>query len=390
MRVRRGLLFLVMLVVGGVLARVWLAGGSGSAATANGASVTEALSGGAGTEGFARALRPRPFVFPEDAGPHPAYQTEWWYYTGNLDGDDRGHYGYQLTVFRRALTPHAQKRPSSWGASQVYFAHFALTDVRRGAFVSDERWSRGAAGLAGARSAARGGGAAFDAWVESWSMRAEGDGAHLRADTPEASIDLVVTPEREVVAQGDHGLSHKSVDPANASYYYSIPRLRTTGTVTSAGRVVSVSGQSWLDREWSTSALSKDEVGWDWFALQLSDGRDIMLYHMRRRDGTLDPNSSGSVMTANGVKPLRLADVQVDVTSTWRSPHSKTAYPSSWRVRIPSEGLDLRVEPWAADQELQGAFRYWEGAVKITAADGRVNGNGYVELTGYADRLSGP
>lgn len=360
------------------------------AAVTYGSSVVEALSGTDASEGFAKALAPRPFVFPQDAGPHPDFQTEWWYYTGNLDADDGRHFGYQLTVFRRALTARPARRDVDWAASQVYFAHFALTDVAGAAFHDDERWSREALGLAGARAASRGGGAAFDAWVESWSMRADGDDVRLKAESDGVAVDLRLRPLRGASLQGDRGLSHKSVDPANASYYYSVSRLETTGTVTVNGRAVNVAGLSWLDREWSTSALSKDEVGWDWFSLQLSDGRDIMIYRMRRRDGGLDPNSSGSVMTDGRTRSLRLAEVEVEALSSWKSPSSGAVYPASWRVRIPSEGLDLRVEPWLPDQELRGSFRYWEGAVRVRSEDGRVRGNGYVELTGYADAPSGP
>lgn len=360
------------------------------AAPTYGSSVVEALSGTGASDGFAKALAPRPFVFPHDAGPHPDFQTEWWYYTGNLDTHDGRHFGYQLTVFRRALTARPARRDVDWAASQVYFAHFAVTDVSGARFHDDERWSREALGLAGARAASRGGGAAFDAWVESWSMRADGDDVRLRARSGDVAIDLHLRPHRGASLQGDRGLSRKSVDPTNASYYYSVSRLKTTGTITVEGRPLMVRGLSWLDREWSTSALSKDEVGWDWFSLQLSDGRDIMIYRMRRRDGGLDPNSSGSVMTEGRTRPLRLADVEVDTLSSWKSPASGAVYPASWRVRIPSEGLDLRVEPWLPDQELRGAFRYWEGAVRVRSEDGKVRGNGYVELTGYADALSGP
>ena len=355
-----------------------------------GASVMDALSGGSAADGYARALTPRAFVFPRDAGPHQDFQTEWWYATGNLAAAGGRHFGYQLTIFRRALTPHPTPRNVDWAASQVYFAHFSVTDVAGERFYNRERWSRGALDLAGARAAPRGGGAAFEAWVESWSMRADGDELLLKAMTDEAAIDLRLRPSRGVALQGDGGLSHKSGDPSNASYYYSVPRLDTRGTITIGGTAVAVEGLSWLDREWSTSALGRDEVGWDWFSLQLSDGRDVMLYRMRRRDGGVDRASSGSVMTDEGLRALRLDQVEVDALSTWKSPRSAATYPGSWRIRIPSEHLDLRVEPWLDDQELSGSFRYWEGAVRIRGDDGRVLGNGYVELTGYADLPSAP
>jgi predicted secreted hydrolase len=271
-----------------------------------------------------------------------------------------------------------------WAASAVYFAHFTVTDVGANRFYSDERWSRGALGLAGARPARGHGGAAFDAWVESWSARWEGDGPHLVARSGDVAIDLRLVPERAATLQGDRGLSHKSVDPGNASYYYSITRLETMGTVRVGARAARVVGLSWLDREWSTSALSRQEVGWDWFSLQLSDGRDVMLYRMRRLDGTVDPQSSGSVTRPGSSRGLALSDFGVESLGRWRSPRSQAAYPSGWRIRIPSEHLDLVVEPWIADQELGTSFVYWEGAVKVRSSTGALTGNGYVELTGYA------
>lgn len=364
--------WLVAVIVVGLLVALWMRPVKPVAPA--GASVVDALS--APTEGFERVLKPRSFEFPRDAGPHDTFQTEWWYYTGNLEGDDGGHYGYQLTVFRRALTALPAIRTVDWAASQVYFAHFTVTDVKGKAFHFDERWSRAALGMAGARATADG----FDAWVESWSMRS----GHLQARSGDVAIDLQVTPSKPVALQGDHGVSHKSVDPTNASCYYSVTRLATRGTVTLGGRPITVHGESWLDREWSTSALSKDEVGWDWFSLQLADGRDVMLYRMRRKDGSVDPQSSGSVTSAAGTRPLALADFSVEPLGTWKSLRSGAVYPSGWRIRIPSEQLDLEVEPWLADQELGLSFVYWEGAVKIR---GSVGGNGYVELTGYAEAL---
>lgn len=352
------------------------------------ASVVDALASNSNADDFKRALSPRPFIFPEDAGPHREFQTEWWYFTGNLKAASGAHFGYQLTVFRRALTAHPSKRKSDWAASQIYFAHFALTDVDGKTFHSAERWNREALGLAGARAVKdRGlrGGASFDAWVESWSARADDDGVHLVARDGDTSIDLHVMPSKAVALQGDHGLSHKSMDKGNASYYYSITRMATRGTVTTAGRTMAVNGTSWLDREWSTSALSEKEAGWDWFSLQLADGRDIMLYQMRLKNGGVDAASNGSIIDADGhVRPLALNDFTVTREQEWTSPHSGARYPAQWRIQIPSEKLDLHVEPWLPDQELQVSFQYWEGAVRIRDAAGKALGDGYVELTGYA------
>ena len=355
-----------------------------------GASIVDALASDRGTDGFLRALTVCEFVFPHDAGPHPRFQTEWWYDTGNLDTSSGRHFGYQLTIFRRALTARPVHRHVDWATSQVYFAHFCVTDVSHGRFHAAERWSRGALGLAGARAVKASPGAtageratSFDAWVESWSMHREPGGSHLVARHGKVSIDLHLSPETPPVLEGDHGLSRKSDTPGNASYYYSLPRLRTTGTVCLGDGPMAVTGLSWLDREWSTSALGPDETGWDWFALQLPDGRDLMVYRLRRRDGSIDPASCGSLVAPNGNKRnLGVGDFSVVATDHWTSPRSQAVYPSRWRVRVPAAGIDLEVVPWLRDQELPLSFVYWEGAVRVLSG-GRAYGNGYVELTGY-------
>ena len=187
--------------------------------------------------------------------------------------------------------------------------------------------------------------------------------------------------------QGDRGLSQKGPEKGNASYYYSLTRMPTRGQVTVEGRAYEVTGQSWMDREWSTSALSGDQVGWDWFALQLEDGRDLMLYQLRRKDGSADATSNGTLVGPRGEsRHLRLSDFQLQVLDRWESPRSGAVYPAGWRLRIPSENLDLTIEPLLPDQELDVSFRYWEGAVRI---EGTSRGRGYVEMTGYDEGLSG-
>ncbi|MBM3462905.1 MAG: carotenoid 1,2-hydratase [Armatimonadetes bacterium] len=333
-------------------------------------SVVGALS--AESEGFLRATRPRPFVFPEDAGPHPGFQTEWWYYTGNLRADDGRRYGYQLTFFRRALTAAPARRKSPLAAHEVYFAHLALSDIPGRRFHAFERWSRAAAGLAGARSDA--------VWLDTWSARAYGDRIRLYAAEGEFALDLLLTPQKRPTPQGQQGLSRKS--EGNASHYYSISRLATEGTVTLDGNRIKVHGRSWLDREWSSSALSREVSGWDWFSLQLSDGRDLMLYVLRRKDGGADRFSSGTVIDFEGnPTPLSSADFSVQPLDWWTSPRTRVRYPGRWRVRVPGHGVDLLVTPRQPDQELPLTFTYWEGAVSATG--GGLEGEGYAELTGY-------
>lgn len=343
-----------------------------------------ALLGGGDTEGFERATSPRTFRFPEDHGPHPRFRHEWWYFTGNLRAPDGRRFGYQLTFFRFALAPAGDpERTSRWATTQAYMAHFALTDVRMNGFRFFERTGRGALGLAGATARP------FRVWVDGWS--AEGGPAsafpvRLRAAEGAAAIDLRLEPTRPIVPQGDGGLSRKSAEPGNASYYYSLTRLETRGTVRIDGSAFPVEGTTWLDREWGTSALGKMQTGWDWFALRLSDGRDLMFYRLRRGDAAADPFSAGTLVAPDGSrKRLSLADIRIDVLDFWKSPTSGARYPSRWRLVLPGEALELHVVPRVADQELRTAVRYWEGAVSVegTSRGRAVDGEGYVELTGY-------
>ena len=343
--------------------------------------VTEALGGD--TSGYARAVNPRTFSFPLDHGPHPAYRTEWWYYTGNLATQSGRHFGFQLTFFRSALAATVAARESAWGTGQVYMAHLAVADVEAGRFYAFERFSRAALDLAGAQAEP------FRVWVEDWSAEGgQNDGLpmRLRAEQEELTLDLTLQSAKPVVLQGEQGLSRKGPEKGNASYYYSFTRMPTQGSITIADKTFQVSGTSWMDREWSTSVLGKDQVGWDWFALQLSDGSDLMLFQLRRTDGTVDQFSSGTLVRPNGeTRPLKHNEVQIEVKHYWTSPRSQGRYPSEWLVRIPAENLELRVTPYLADQELPLSVQYWEGAVQVQGRmRGRdIGGHGYVELTGY-------
>lgn len=449
-------------------------------------------------QGFARALAPRPFVFPADHGSHPDYRTEWWYYTGNLAARDGRRFGFQLTFFRTALAPEpaagaavpagtepepslrsprpepaapsaagnaavpapiapadpsrrAGSRASAWATRQVWFAHFAVTDPAGHRFLAYERWERQALGLAGAEAAP------FHVWVGPWSATATGAGAgggagagpastgagrgigdgaglasagtppmRLSAGAAEAGLDLVLTTALPPVPQGDRGLSAKSAEPGNASYYYSLPRLAAAGTLRLGAERLAVSGQAWMDREWSTTSLAAGEVGWDWFALQLDDGWELMLYRLRRRPPAAtgaagsfrgpatgerragsegesqpiaadhaDPTSLATLIAPDGsTTRVPLSAVRFAATGAWTSPASHVRYPSGWRLTLPGAGpaaFDLTVQPLLAAQELRLSFRYWEGAVTATGTHGGlpVRARGYVELTGYGDSPSG-
>ncbi|MEE9397993.1 MAG: lipocalin-like domain-containing protein [Methylococcales bacterium] len=335
---------------------------------------------------FARALKPRPFQFPVDHGPHEEYRTEWWYFTGNLTDHQQQAYGYELTFFRFALDSDVSHSDSNWWTNQVYMAHFALTDVANKKFHAHERFSRKAMGLAGAESTG------FKVWLYDWQASSrEGSNdfpLEIQAAQDNIAIKLNLEAMKPIVSQGDQGLSQKSAQPGDASYYYSATRLKTDGTLLIDGNTIPVNGLSWMDHEWSTSALSKDQSGWDWFSIQLDNGLEIMYYQLRKKQGGIDPNSAGTLILENG-KTKRLSNTQVNLTvlDDWQSSLDNSRYPSHWQISIPNHNITLDIQPVLNNQELNVSFRYWEGAVQVKGSyQGEpVQGRGYVELTGYAN-----
>ncbi len=346
--------------------------------------------GDAESDSFARAARPRVFTFPEDHGPHPDYKNEWWYFTGNLADENGRRFGYELTFFRFGLKPGKPSRKSDWATHHAYMAHFAITDVEEEKFYAWERFNRDAIELAGARVYP------FRVWLDNWSVSGESVdnpscrgclSIQLQARQNETRIDLTLDSIKPVVLQGDNGLSRKNSTPGNASYYYSLTRLATKGELTIDGRRFNVSGSSWLDREWSTSVLDRNQSGWDWFALQLSDNREIMFYRLRHKDGSDEVFNKGVFVAEDGqAQMLHAQDVELEELDTWRSKQSGIRYPSKWRLSVPAKDIELTIEPLLNNQELNLAFRYWEGASVVTGTIGKrkTQGYGYVELAGYA------
>lgn len=343
-------------------------------------------------EGYARALVPGNIEFPRDLGPHPDYQTEWWYYTGNLETADGRPFGFQFTIFRRALTPPGEANTtegetSDWRTNQVYLAHFTISDIANDQFYVAERFSRGAAALSGAQAKP------YRVWLEDWTIAETAAGqVQLLAQTDEVGLDLLLTQTLPPVLHGDQGLSLKGPEPGNASYYYSIVQQQATGTVTINGQPSAVSGLVWKDHEYSTSALSPGSIGWDWFSLQLDNGGALMLFQIRREDGTLEATSSGSYITPEGkVVDLRLGDWRLEILDTWRSPESGGEYPAGWQITIPSLELELEGRPQMPNQELNVSTTYWEGAVSFSGSigDTPLNAQGYIELTGYTGSIDG-
>ncbi len=349
------------------------------------ANVVEAMSGTANA-GFARAFEPIEFKFPRDHGAHPDYRTEWWYYTGNLSGENGEQFGYQLTFFRSALVPIIEARASDWATNQIYMAHFAVTDGVGGKHHSFERFSRGGGELAGAISEPH-----YEVWLDDWVVSTVSPGVtHLMAhndsiDGPIA-LDLELRQTRQPVLHGNRGLSQKGVEAGNASYYYSLVGLESTGTVTIGEKATTVTGLSWKDHEFGTSALSKDAVGWDWFSVQLNSGVVMMFAQIRNKDGSNVGVFTGTLAWPDGrQQTLTSDDFKVQVIEQWTSPRSQVIYPSGWQVTFPDLGIDLAITPLIQDQEMQVSFRYWEGAVDVsgTFEGAVVVGRGYVELTGY-------
>ncbi len=306
---------------------------------------------------------PRPgrvFQFPRDHGAHPRFKTEWWYYTGHLRAQDGEPFGYQLTFFRAGVRKPDPQARSAWALNTVYFAHLALSDITRKNFIFREKASRGALGLAGAAEGR------LQVWIDSWRAEIQGEAHHLQARDEGLGLDLFCMPQKPPALQGENGFSRKSSSGDAASYYYSLTRLATKGRLTLGERTLEVTGSSWMDHEWFSHSLAPELAGWDWFALQLSDGREVMLYLLRRGDGSIDPASSGSLIDQEGqVRHLKLADFQITSTSTWKSPHSGAVYPAAWKLEIPSADYTLILTPTLADQEIRAgaaaALTYWEG-----------------------------
>jgi predicted secreted hydrolase len=346
--------------------------------------------------GYAEALAPVPLRFPADRGPHPDYRQEWWYLTGNLDGAGGERFGFELTIFRFALAPaipepnetdaRADAASSPWRTRQIYLGHFAVTDVARRRFRYTVKLARGALGLAGAQADP------FRVWVGPWQITqssastADPTAWRLQAAGGGYALTLTARPLMPPVLNGDRGLSRKSAEPGNATYYYSIPRVSVQGTLVRDGRPLRVRGLAWLDREWGSGTLGPRESGWDWFGLQLGDGSCLMFYSLRDRDGAEDPYSAGTwVDPAGDTRSLSRADVRIQVLGYWTDAEG-ARYPARWRVVMPATGLDIIVHPVLANQELVTSPSYWEGAVDVsgTRAGHAVAGRGYVELVGYA------
>ncbi len=330
------------------------------------------------------AARGYEFAFPQDHASHPDYKIEWWYYTGNVTAADGRRFGYQVTFFRVGID-HAPTNPSRWSVRDLYMTHLAVSDVTGQRYRYAERLSRSGPGLAGASTDR------YRVWNEDWTASLDERGRHaLRALDEKAGVDLVLEPGKPPVVNGLDGISQKGERAGNASHYYSLTRMPTTGAITIDGQRVEVSGESWMDHEFGTTFLEPEQRGWDWLSIQLADGRELMLYQLRRTDGSRDPRSSGTLIERDGrATHLNLPDFTLTAgTRTFRAPNG-AIYPLAWTVRIPSKQLELQVTTPLANQELalerSSGVAYWEGLIDVagTEAGRTLSGRGYLEMTGY-------
>ena len=333
---------------------------------------------------FAPVLPGVALRFPQDHGAHPQFGLEWWYVTGWLDSQSPTPLGFQITFFR--TRPAVQEdNPSAFAPRQLLIAHCALSDPIRGRLWQDQRIRRAGLGLAEAESGDT------SVWIDDWRLERQDGNFSARLVAADFALELTLEPTQAPLLQGINGFSQKAAAPREASYYYSLPHLKVRGAITRDARRERVTGEAWLDHEWSSAYLDSQAQGWDWTALNLDDGGAVMAFRIRSRVGdTLW--AGGSLRTVEGkVQTLQPADVQFSPGRQWRSRRTATSYPVAWVVRAGPRLLAL--EPLLDDQEndtrLTTGAVYWEGAVRAHE-DGREVGRGYLELTGYGAPLALP
>jgi predicted secreted hydrolase len=337
---------------------------------------------------FQPALPGYEFSFPRDHGTHDDYKTEWWYYTGHLDTEGGKRYGFELTFFRVGVVPPGNDPKTRWDLRNLSLAHFAITDVAANDFRYYEKLNRTSPFTAGAAAGT------LDVFNEGWRALTLADGSwRITGYGGEDAIDLVMTSRKAPAIHGENGVSVKAEGAGYASHYYSMTRLEVRGHINGAN----CHGSAWMDHEFGSSGLRETQQGWDWFSVQLDNDAELMLYQIRRKDGTADPASSGSLISSEGnVIHLRREQISVTATGSWHSKKSGATYPMGWRIAVPSFGIALTLQPLMKNQELVTSsstrVTYWEGAVDAAGSFGNVavNGRGYVEMTGYQRAFRSP
>ena len=354
--------------------------------------LTLSLSGrGQGEGGFTYqlALPGRKLSLPADHYSHPDFKTEWWYYTGHLETESGERYGYQVTFFRFGVRDRQKDTTDPPLFTELYMAHFALSDTGAKKFTFRERINRGFDNKAGAAKDR------YLVWNEDWKVAGDEKNHSIQVNDRGTMLSLRLNSIKAPVLHGDNGLSQKGEGEGRASYYYSLTRMRTEGELTIDGKKEKVRGFTWMDHEFGSNQLREDQVGWDWFSIQLDNGIELMLYIIRRKDGLPDPYSSGTLVKADGAaKHLALKDFRVDILERWKSPKSGGDYPMKWKITVLGEEIQLNIAPEFREQELitnrSTRVTYWEGAARVSGSVGKkiVVGSGYVEMTGYAGKVT--
>lgn len=324
------------------------------------------------------------YEFPRDYFNHPEFQTEWWFYTGNVTASDGHRFGFELTFFRQGVSRHSGKQ-ETWDVQDLYLAHLALSDLDNNGFYHIERTNRAGPGIAGIdQNQGR-------IWNGNWSVKWSGANQAIEAMEERFSLALKLQPEKPPMIHGENGVSQKAAGTGRASHYISLTRLKVNGTVGLVGKSHSVSGLAWMDHEFFTHQLEKDQVGWDWFSIQLSDNTELMLYRIRRSDGSVDPFSAGTFVDPLGHSVhLHNGDFSLlPQVESWKSPVTGAVYPVQWRIVIPKLQIELKATTRLKSQELSGQSKmvpsYWEGAIDLNGYQGNtaITGVGYLEMTGY-------
>jgi predicted secreted hydrolase len=323
--------------------------------------------------GFASVSPGKIFSFPADLGPHPDYRIEWWYVTANLADSTGVGYGAQWTLFRQASRPGAPQQ--GWANQQIWMGHAAVThaDLHR----TSETFARGGVGQAGVEAKP------YLAWIDSWQMRGLDQmrdmtiaPLELSASGADFSYALRLDADQALVLQGDAGYSRKSAR-GQASYYFSQPYFKATGSITIDDKPVDVSGQAWMDREWSSQPLASDQTGWDWFSLHLDNGEKLMLFRLRQTDG--NNYCSGNWISRDG-KTEQIASADIAMAPTGSTEVGGRKIPTAWRIDIPARGLTIESIPLNANSWMGTSFPYWEGPISFRGSHAGV---GYLEMTGY-------
>ena len=324
------------------------------------------------------------YEFPRDYFNHPEFQTEWWYYTGNLKSAEGHKFGFELTFFRQAASRDPVKT-STWDVKDLYVAHLALSDLDGGKFCHVERTNRSGPGIAGVSEALE------RIWNGNWQIQWAESDQKLQAIDERFQLHLTLHSEKPPVVHGENGVSQKADGPGRASHYISLTRLMTSGSIELGGKRFDVTGTSWMDHEFFTHQLAADQTGWDWLSMQLADNTELMLFHIRRKDGSIDPYSAGTYVDAQGrTTRLRASDfVLRPLGEKWKSTVTGAVYPIHWGIAIPKLDIELEVRTPLESQELAGktklAPNYWEGAIVLTGKRNThaISGVGYLEMTGY-------